>query len=321
MSRGSRAVAFAAALLAAACGWAQSYPAKPVRMVVTFSPGSGSDTIGRIVAGGMTQAMGQQVLVENRAGAAGNIGAELAAKAPPDGYTLFQLTMAHAANVILYDKKLNYDVVRDFAPVTLLASSPSIVVVHPSLPVKTIGELVRLAKARPGAVQYGSGGIGTPTFVAGELFKMQAGVDLMHVPYKSGGEAIVGVLTGEVPLYFSPLAPALPLVQQGRLRAPAVTTPKRLALLPQSPTVAESGYAGYQAGNWYGLAAPAKTPREIIAAVRGAAVKALADPVVAKRMTELGYVTVLDQPEEFAAHIRAEIASLAKVLKGLGSGN
>ena len=320
MKLNSRIVVFAVALLAAACGWAQGYPAKPVRMVVTFSPGSGSDTIARIVAGGLSQALGQQVIVENRAGAAGNIGAELAAKAPPDGYTLFQLTMGHASNAILYEGKLNYDVVRDFAPVTLLATSPSIVVVHPSLPVKTIGELVRLAKARPGSVNYGSGGVGTPTFVAAELFRMQAGVNLVHVPYKSGGEAIIGVLTGEVPLYFSPMATALPLVQQGRLRALAVTTPKRLALLPQYPTVAESGYAGYQAGNWYGLAVPAKTPKEIIAAIRAAALKALADPAVNKRMTDLGYVIVGDQPEEFAAHIRSEIAALGKVLKGLGAG-
>jgi tripartite-type tricarboxylate transporter receptor subunit TctC len=176
---------------------------------------------------------------------------------------------------------------------------------------------VRFAKARPGAVHYGSGGVGTPTFVAGELFKGQAGVDLLHVPYKSGGEAILGVMTGEVPLYFAPMATALPLVQQGRLRALAVTTPKRLALLPQYPTVAESGYPGYQAGNWYGLAVPAKTPKEIIATIRGAAVKALNDPGVHKRMTGLGYVIIGDQPDDFAAHIRSEIASLAKILKGL----
>ena len=188
--------------------WAQAFPAKPIRFLVPFSAGSGTDTIGRIVAGGMSQALGQQLIVENRAGAAGNIGAELAAKSLPDGYTLFLVNMGHAANVTLYDK-LPYDLVRDFAPVTQLASSPSMVVVHPSFPVKAMAELVKLAKARPGTVHYGSGGIGTPTFVAGELFKMQAGVDLMHVPYKSGGEAIIGVVTGEVPVYFSPLATAL----------------------------------------------------------------------------------------------------------------
>ncbi len=300
-------------------GLAQGYPVKPVRFLVSFSAGSGSDTIARIVAGGLGQAFGQQVIVENRAGASGNIGAELAAKSPPDGYTLFLVNMGHAANATLYEK-LPYNLVRDFAPVTQLASSPSIVVVHPSLPVKSIGELVRLAKAKPGAIHFGSGGIGTPTFVAGELFKRQAGVDLLHVPYKSGGEAIIGVVTGEVPLYFAPLATALPHVQQGKLRALAVTTPKRLPLLPDYPTVAETGYPGYQAGNWYGLLVPARTPKEAITAIRAAAVTALNYPAVAKRMTDLGYVIIGDQPEEFAAHIRSEIASLAKILKGLRAG-
>ena len=284
-----------------------------------FSAGSGTDTIGRIVAGGMSQALGQQLIVENRAGAAGNIGAELAAKSPPDGYTLFLVNMGHAANVTLYDK-LPYDLVRDFAPVTQLASSPSMVVVHPSFPVKSMAELVRLARARPGAVHYGSGGIGTPTFVAGELFKMQAGVDLLHVPYKSGGEAIIGVVTGEVPVYFSPLATALPHVQHGRLRGLAVTTLKRLPQLPQYPTVAESGYPAYQAGNWYGVLVPAKTPKEAIATIRNAAIRGMNDSAVNKRMVDLGYVIIGDQPEEFAAHIRSEIASLAKILKGLRAG-
>jgi len=312
----SRVLALVLASVCVAAG-AQAYPAKPVRLLVSFSAGSGTDTIARIVAGGLAQPLGQQVIVENRAGAAGNIGAELAAKAPPDGYTLFLVNMGHAANVTLYERKLSYDLVRDFAPVTQLASSPSIVVVHPSLPVKSIGELVRLAKARPGAIHYGSGGIGTPTFVAGELFKGQAGVDLLHVPYKSGGEAIIGVMTGEVPLYFAPMSTALPLVQQGRLRALAVTTMKRLTVLPEYPTVAESGYPGYQAGNWYGLLVPAKTSKDTIVTIRGAAIKALNDPGVNKRMTDLGYVIIGDQPEEFAAHIRSEIASLAKILRGL----
>jgi tripartite-type tricarboxylate transporter receptor subunit TctC len=299
--------------------WAQAYPAKPIRFLVPFSAGSGTDTIGRIVAGGMSQALGQQLIVENRAGAAGNIGAEFAAKSPPDGYTLFLVNMGHAANVTLYDK-LPYDLVRDFAPVTQLASSPSMVVVHPSFPVKSMTELVRLARAKPGAVHYGSGGIGTPTFVAGELFKLQSGVDLMHVPYKSGGEAIIGVVTGEVPLYFSPLATALPHVQQGRLRGLAVTTLKRLPQLPQYPTVAESGYPAFQAGNWYGVLVPAKTPKEAIGTIRNAAIRGMNDSAANKRMVDLGYVIIGDQPEEFAAHIRSEIASLAKILKGLRAG-
>jgi len=294
----------------------QAYPARPVRFIVSFSAGSGTDTIGRIVAGGMSQVLGQQLVVENRAGAAGNIGAEVAAKSPPDGYTLFLVNMGHAANATLHEK-LPYDLVRDFAPVTQLASSPSMVVVHPSFPVKSMAELVKLARSKPGAVHYGSGGIGTPTFVAGELFKGQAGIDLLHVPYKSGGEAIIGVVTGEVPVYFSPLATALPHVQQGRLRGLAVTTLKRLPQLPQYPTVAESGYPAYQAGNWYGLMVPAKTPGEPIATIRNAAIRGMNDPAVNKRMVDLGYVIIGDRPEEFAAHIRSEIASLAKILKGL----
>ena len=219
----------------AASGWAQGYPIKTVRLLVSFSAGSGSDTIGRIIAGGLTQVFGQQVIVDNRAGAAGNIGAEIAAKAPPDGYTVFLVNMGHAANVTLYSN-LPYDLMRDFAPVTQVASSPSIAVVHPSLPVKSITELVKLAKARPGAINYSSGGVGTPTFVAGELFKAQAGVDMLHVPYRSGGEAITAVVTGEVSVYFAPLSTALPHVRQGRLRALAVTTARRLSLLPEYPT-------------------------------------------------------------------------------------
>ena len=299
-----------------ASGWAQAYPAKPVRFMVSFSAGSGSDTIGRIVAGGMSQAFGQQVIVDNRGGAAGNIGAELAARSPPDGYTLFLVNMGHAANVTMYTK-LPYDLMRDFAPVTQLATSPSIVVVHPSLPVKSIAELVRLAKAKPGAINYSSGGIGTPTFVAGEMFKRQAEIDLLHVPYKSGGEAIIGILTGEASVYFAPLATALPQVRDGKLRALAVTSTKRLPLLPEYPTVAELGYPRYQAGNWYGLMVPAKTPPEIIGNIRNAAVSGMNTPAVSKRLTDLGYVIIGDQPDEFAAYLRFEIASLAKILKGL----
>ena len=250
------------------------------------------------------------------AGAAGNIGAELAARSPPDGYTLFLVNMGHAANVTMYTK-LPYDLMRDFAPVTQLATSPSIVAVHPSLPVKSIAELVRLAKAKPGAINYSSGGIGTPTFIAGEMFKRQAEIDLLHVPYKSGGEAIIGVLTGEASVYFAPLATALPQVRDGKLRALAVTSTKRLPLLPEYPTVAELGYPRYQAGNWYGLMVPAKTPPEIIGNIRNAAVSGMNTPAVSKRLTDLGYVIIGDQPDEFAAYLRFEIASLAKVLKGL----
>jgi len=300
--------------IGASSSWAQRYPAKVVRLLVPFSPGSGSDTLGRIIAGGMTDVFGQQVIVDNRAGAAGNIGAEIAAKAPPDGYTLLLANLGHAANVSLY-RNLPYDVVRDFAPVTQLASAPAIVVAHPSLPVRSLDELVKLAKARPGAINYASGGVGTPTFVAAELFKAQAGVNLLHVPYRAGGEALTAVLSGEVSIYFSPLATALPHVRQGRLRPLAVTAAKRVPVLPEYPTVAELGYPGYQSGNWYGLLVPAKTPKEIIAAIRAAAVAALNNETISRRLADLGYVAIGDQPEEFAAHIKAEIESLGKILR------
>jgi len=299
-------------------GWAQSYPAKVVRYIVPMSPGSGADTIGRIVTAGMAQVFGQQIIVDNRTGAAGNIGAEAAAKSPPDGYTLFQASSTHAANVSLY-RNLAYDLVRDFSPVTQLASSPSIVVVHPSLPVKSIAELVKLAKARPGAINYGSTGIGSATWVAGELFKGMAGVNLQHVPYRGGGEALTAVVAGEVSVYFAPLAVALPQVRQGRLRPLAVTTTARLPLLPEHPTVAETGYPGYQSGNWYGIVAPAKTPKEAIAIIRNAVATALRDPGVSKRLSDLGYVSVGDQPDEFAAFIKSEIATLARIIKQTGA--
>jgi tripartite-type tricarboxylate transporter receptor subunit TctC len=309
----------AVAMLAhAALAGAQTYPAKPVRYVIPMSPGSGADTIGRIVTGGMSPALGQQIVIDNRTGAAGNIGAELAAKSPPDGYTVFQASMTHAVNVTLY-RSLLYDLVRDFAAVTLLANSPSMVVVHPSLPVKSVPELVKLAKARPGALNYASTGAGTATFLAAEMFKTRAGVNLQHVPYRGGGEALIAVVTGEVTVYLGPLATVLPQVQQGKLRGLAVTTLQRLPMLRDFPTVAESGYPGYEAGNWYGLIVPAKTPREVITALRNAVLAAYKVPAVARRMEDLGYVQGGSQPEEFAAYIRSEIDKLAKILKQVGA--
>ena len=297
---------------------AQNYPSKVVRYIVPMSPGSGADTIGRIVAGGMGTVFGQQVIIDNRTGAAGNIGAEAGAKAPADGYTLFQASSTHAANASLY-RNLGYDLVRDFAPVTQLASSPSLLVVHPSLPAKSVAELVKLARAKPGAINYASTGTGSATWVAAELFKSMAKIDLVHVPYRGGGEAATAVVSGEVSVYFGPMSVILPQVRQGRLRALAVTTLKRLAVVPELPTIAESGYAGYQSGNWYGIVAPAKTPREIVTAIRAAAVQSMNDPAIAKRLGDLGYVVVGDQPDEFAVFIKSEIATLAKIIQQTGA--
>jgi len=295
---------------------AQAYPAKTVRMVVPFSAGSGSDVIARIVAGGMTEAFGQQVIVENRTGAAGNIGAEVAARAAPDGYTVLFANVGHAANVTLYPK-LGYAILRDFAPVTQLGSSPAVVVVHPSLPVRSMGELVKLARARPGAINYASGGTGSPTYIGAELFKLQARIDLLHVPYRGGGEALTSVISGETSVYFAPLASTLPIVQQGRLRPLAVTGTRRMALLAELPTVAEAGFPGYESGFWHGLMVPARTPRETITVIRAAAVKALNDPAIVRRFNDLGYVPAGGQPEEFAAYLKSQIDMLAPVLRGL----
>ena len=301
-------------VVCAPCVSAQPYPSKPVRFIVPFSAGSGSDTIARIVATGLTEALGQQVIVDNRAGAAGNIGTEAAARAPADGYNLLLMNLGHASNATVY-KNLPFDIVRDFAPVSQLASTPYMLVVHPSLPAKSVAELVALARAKPGAINYSSGGVGTPTFLAGELFKMQAKIDMLHVPYRAGGEALTAVLSGETSVYFAPLAPALPHVRSGKLRPLAVTSSARLPLVPEYPTIAESGYRGFQAGNWYGLAVPAKTTPEIVVALNRAALATLKNPTVNKRLVESGYLVIGDTPAEFGAHIKSEIASLARILK------
>lgn len=295
---------------------AQTYPVKPVRFIVPFSAGSGSDTISRIIAVGLTEAFGQQVIVDNRAGAAGNIGADLASKALPDGYTMCLIILGHAANATLY-RNLPYDLLRDFAPVIQLASTPSILVVHPSLPVKSVADLVRFAKAKPGAINYSSGGVGTPTFISGELFKQRAGISLLHVPYRAGGEALTAVLSGETSVYFAPIAPALPHVRSGKLRALAVTSSSRMPQLQGYPTIAESGYPGFKTGNWYGLAVPSKTPHAIVATLNKTAVAVLRNPAVNKRLVDLGYNVIGDTPEEFGAHIKSEIAGLARILENV----
>jgi tripartite-type tricarboxylate transporter receptor subunit TctC len=307
-------VFFCSCLLCAGTLFAQNYPAKPVRFIVPFSPGSGSDTIARIIASGLSEVFGQQVIVDNRAGAAGTIGTEAAARAAPDGYTMLLVILAHASNVTLY-RNLPYDFLRDFTPVIQMATTPSILVVHPSLPVKSVAELVRLAKAKPGAINYSSGGVGTPTFIAGELFKLQAGVNLMHVPYRAGGEALTAVLSGETSVYFAPIAPALPHVRSGKLRALAVTSSSRMPLLQEYPTVKESGYPAFQTGNWYGLAVPSKTPANIVNSLNKSTLTVLRNPVVNKRLVDLGYIVIGDTPGQFTAHIKSEIVNLAKILK------
>ena len=300
----------------AAAAWAQPYPAKTVRWVVPSSAGGGADTVTRLIASALPQVIGQRVVVDNRAGASGNIGADIVAKSPPDGYTWLMINNAQAANVSLYST-LPYDLIRDFAPVTQVDSSPHVVVVHPSLPVKSLSEFVKLAKARPGALDYASAGTGTVTFLAAELFKGQAGVNMTHVPYKGGGESLLSIVSGETAVYFSPLVVALPHMRQGRLRALAVTAKTRVSMVPELPTVAESGYPNYEFNLWNGLLVPINTPRETITAIRTAVITVLNMPEANKRLVDMSSTIVGNQPEEFGAFIKSEVDKLAKLVTKL----
>jgi len=291
---------------------AQNYPAKPIRYIIPST--GGTEVIARLVAQGMSQHLGQQIVVDPRTGANGNLGAEIAAKAPADGYTLLQITQSHTFNTS-YFKKLAFDLVQDFTPITLTDISPMIVVVHPSFPAKTVADLVRVAKAKPGAVFYGSAGVGTSTYLAAELFKASANINLTEVPYRGGAPSLTAVIAGEVPVYFSPVATGVPLVQQGRLRALAVSTLKRLPAYPEIPTVAESGYPGFEASNWHGLVAPARTPPEIIATLNAAVVSGLKRPEIASRVRELGYAIVAGTPAEFAEFIRTDIEKWRRIVQ------
>jgi tripartite-type tricarboxylate transporter receptor subunit TctC len=300
----------------ASMSWAQMYPSKAIRWVVPSSPGGSADAVTRVVADGVSKVLAQRVVVENRAGASGNIGSEFVAKSPPDGYTWIMMNNAQAANVSLY-RNLTYDLLRDFAPITQVDSSPHVIVVHPSLPVKSVAELVKLAKAQPGKLDYASAGLGTVTFLAAELFKANAGVDLAHVPYRGGGESLTSILAGETIVYFSPLPVALPHMRGRRLRALAVTSKKRVSLVPEIPTVAESGYPQYEFNLWNGVLAPAKTPKESITAIHNAVLAAMNSPEVSKRMAEMSSNAVGSQPEEFGAFLKSEVDSIAKVVTKL----
>lgn len=294
---------------------AQNYPAKPIRYVLPST--GGSEIIARLAAQGITQTIGQQVFVDVRTGAGGNVGAEIAGRSPPDGYTILQITQSHAVNMSLF-RNPGYDLVRDFAAITKMDVTPMIVVVHPSFPAKTMQELVKLARARPGEINYGSAGVGTSTYLAAELFKSVAKINLVEVPYRGGAPAQTAVVAGEVLVYFAPIATALPFVRDKRLRMIGVSTLTRLPYLPDTPTVAEQGFPDYEASNWHGLVAPAKTPREIIVALHKATVTALQQPDLAKRMRDLGYTAIGDTPEEFGEFIKADIAKWRVIVKQKG---
>ena len=304
-----------ALMLACGAGWAQGYPAKTVRVIVPYPPGGGTDTIARPLAQKLTESFGQQVIIDNRGGAGGNVGMELAARAAPDGYTLvIGLTAQLAVNPALY-RKLPYDPVKDYEPITLIGAGAYLLVVHPSLPVKDVKELVALAKARPGQITYASSGNGSGGHLCMELFTTMTGTNFVHVPYKGGGPALVDTLAGQVQVLFTPPVSATQHVQSGRLRALAVSTVRRSAGMPDLPTIAESGVPGYDSGVWYGVLAPAGTPREIVMRVNGDVVKALQQPDFRTMLIANSIDPIGSSPEVLAQFIRIEMAKWAKVVR------
>jgi tripartite-type tricarboxylate transporter receptor subunit TctC len=294
------------------------YPSKPLRFILPFPPGGGTDTLGRVIGQKLGELLGQQVVMDNRPGAGANLGAEIAAKSPPDGYTIFMGNVAHTINASLYSK-LNYDLVKDFATVTMLASTPNILVVHPSLPAKSVKELVALAKARPGQLDYASSGGGSSSHLAAELFNNMAGVKMTHVPYKGGGPAVVALISGQVSVGFATTPSVMPHVKSNKLRGLAVTSARRLPLAPDLQTISEAGVSGYEAVTWYGLLVPAGTPKEIITRLHAEAVKTLGLPDIRKRLDASGFEAIGNTPEEYAAYTRNEIDKWAKVIKASGA--
>jgi tripartite-type tricarboxylate transporter receptor subunit TctC len=308
----------AAAALAAAPACAQTYPATSVRMIVPFPAGGGVDDMGRIVGQQLTASLGKTIVIDNRAGANGNIGTEIAAKAPHDGYTLLFTGAGLVANVSLY-RNIPFDPVKDFSPVSLVALAPNVVVVHPSVPAKNMAELIALAKARPGQLQYGSAGSGSTPHLAVELLKTLSHIDIVHIPYRGTGPATSALLGGEISMIFLPAIAALPQVKSGRLRALAVTSATRLPAEPNLPTVAESGLPGYESSQWYGVLAPMGTPEDILSQVNSHLVRIMQRPEVKQRLVNDGSVPVGSTRAQFAAHIEAELAKWAKVVKASGA--
>jgi tripartite-type tricarboxylate transporter receptor subunit TctC len=317
---GARPAARLAALLcalAAAAALAQPYPSKPIRMVVAFAPGGIADFAARSVAPRLAEALGVPVVVENRAGAGGIIGAELVAKSPPDGYTLLVTSISHTINPSVVES-LPFDTQRDFAPVMLIADAPNILVLHPSVQASSLSELIDLAKKRPGQLNYASSGVGTSTHLCGELFKTMTGVELQHVPYKGGGPAVADLLGGQVQLMFATLPTVLEHVRAGKLRAIGVTGAQRFSGAPDIPTLAEVGLAGYDVSGWSGLFAPARTPRAAIDRLASETAKILSDPALRERFFAQGAEPAVKLPDAFAAFVDAEIRKWRKLAEASG---
>jgi tripartite-type tricarboxylate transporter receptor subunit TctC len=298
--------------------FAQAYPAKPVRMIIPYPPGGGNDTLGRLFAAKLSDRLGQPVVVENRPGAGTLIGTEAAAKSAPDGYTILLSSIAtHALSPNLY-AKVPYDPIKDFAPVTLLGIAPTVLVVRSDLPAKDLAGFVAAARAKPGGFTYASGGNGTPPHINGEVFKAVAGVDLLHVPFKGGGPALVDLMAGRVDVMLDTAASAMPHVRSGKLRALAISGPARSAEYPDLPTFAEAGMPQYDTNAWYSVHAPAGTPPEIVRRLNAELVASLKEPDVQARFKQLSTDPVGNTPEEFAAFVKMELDKYARVIKGAG---
>ena len=298
---------------------AQTYPNKPIRLVCPFPPGGAVDIASRALAHELTQSLGQPVTVDDRPGAGGNIGAEIVAKSTPDGYTLLMTTSGIVAiNPALYSK-MPFDSLKDFAPVSMVVSLNNVLVVNPTLPYKSVKDVIAAAKAQPGKLTYASSGNGTSIHLSGELFKSMTGVDMLHIPYKGSAPAVTDLLAGQVNMMFDNIPSSLPHIKAGKLRALAVTGSKRSQLLPDLPTIAEAGVAGYDSYVWFGIVAPAGTPQEIIAKLNAALVKTAATPEFRDRLTSQGYEVMSSTPEQMAASIRGEIDKWGKVVKASGA--
>ncbi len=311
-------IALCASVLAPSIAEAQSWPTRPVRLISPFAPGGGADITSRALAQKLSTSLGQQVVVENRGGAGGMIGVDMAAKAPADGYTMVLGTIGPIAiNPSLY-KKMTYDPMRDLVPVSQAANALNVLVVHPSLPAKNVKEMIAIAKARPGQMNYGSSGPGATDHLAGELFNVLAGVKMVHVPYKGGAPAMLDLVSGNVQVVFSTVSTAVAAMDSKRVRPLAMTGNQRFELMPDLPTVSEAGLKGFEVNNWYGVFLPAGTPKDIVTKLNAEVVKALAAPDVKKRLIEAGIVATSSSPENFTAYVKAEATKWAKVIKGAG---
>ena len=317
-----RAFIAAAALTTASASFvhAQSYPTRPVRLIIPFSPGGAADVPGRIIAERLTQALGQQVVVENRPGAGSTIGSEAAARAAPDGYTLFMISNTHFVGAALHRQRIKFDPLNDYTPVTQVTSAPNLLIVHPSLPVKNVKELIALAKARPGEINYASSGNGSTQHLTGALFATMAGINMTHIPYRGSGPVTADLLAGQVQVAFPGIAGMLPHIKTGRLRPLGLTGNKRSPELPQVPTISEAGVRGYEMIAWFGIAGPKGLPQDIQMKLHGDLMKVLKTPEMEKRLRGVGQdIAYQERPDQFFAFMKTEAAKWAKVVQDSGA--